>query len=648
MIITRLTMKDFGVYAGTNTFTFSHKRPVVLIGGMNGRGKTTFLEAILISLYGANSASFKESSYRSYNQYLRAHVNKDSAEQSSYIELAFVMNERNQEEYLIRREWDARSKKTVETISIEKNGEANDFLTKNWAMFVENILPSALSSFYFFDGEKIAELAVDNRNTQVKSSIRSMLGISVLDVLQSDLGRVLRKSSKKMQSSDKTHALQILRDQVERLEHQVDDLDAKIIDIEIKIQEKQELLDSLQQKYAVQGGDIAQQRSALQERRADLQSKLEQNNDALQELAADVLPLTLVKDLIQEIKLQGEDEHDAFIMGQALVQMEELLHIYSIDHPESLPPNRDFLDFVKIESTSESVSPLYSLSDQALFQLNSLLETLLDASKKKAALCLQEKTRLQRQMDELDSYLSLDLHADDLSKLAKRIKTAEKHLMEQKVKLSSTQEAQCVLAAALAAKTSELNKAIEEYLATQEMADDSSRMVKYTTMAMKIAEAYTVELQKRKTSLLGETITVCYRQLANKKNLIHQILMDPATLDLQYLDVGGNEVPKDSLSAGEKQLMVIAILWALALCSKKKLPVIIDTPLSRLDSMHRTSLVKTYFPQASEQTIILSTDSEIDHIYYDMMKDSVGDEFTLHYDEATRSTTILKGYFQEQ
>lgn len=122
--------------------------------------------------------------------------------------------------------------------------------------------------------------------------------------------------------------------------------------------------------------------------------------------------------------------------------------------------------------------------------------------------------------------------------------------------------------------------------------------------------------------------------------------MDPKTLDMQYLDENGNAVAKESLSAGEKQLMVIAILWALAICSKKKLPVIIDTPLSRLDSQHRISIISTYFPNASDQTIILSTDTEIDHNYYDIMKESVGDEFTLIYSEETKSTSIEKGYFQ--
>ena len=90
--------------------------------------------------------------------------------------------------------------------------------------------------------------------------------------------------------------------------------------------------------------------------------------------------------------------------------------------------------------------------------------------------------------------------------------------------------------------------------------------------------------------------------------------------------------------------MVISILWALSICSKKKLPVIIDTPLSRLDSLHRTALINTYFPNAGEQTIILSTDSEIDYMYYNLMKENVGDEFTLRYDEKTKNTSIEHGY----
>lgn len=54
MIITRLILHNFGIYKGTNQFEFENRKPVILIGGMNGRGKTTFLEAVLLALYGSS------------------------------------------------------------------------------------------------------------------------------------------------------------------------------------------------------------------------------------------------------------------------------------------------------------------------------------------------------------------------------------------------------------------------------------------------------------------------------------------------------------------------------------------------------------------------------------------------------------------
>lgn len=61
MIIRRLRLYNFGVYAGDNEFLFTNNKPIVLIGGMNGRGKTTFLEAVLLALYGSNSVAYTES-----------------------------------------------------------------------------------------------------------------------------------------------------------------------------------------------------------------------------------------------------------------------------------------------------------------------------------------------------------------------------------------------------------------------------------------------------------------------------------------------------------------------------------------------------------------------------------------------------------
>ncbi len=647
MIINRLTMHNFGVYAGTNNFEFTHNKPIALIGGMNGRGKTTFLEAILLSLYGANSIAYKESKYKSYNQYLRSYVNKNHWSQSSYIELEFSLNNGIDDVYLVRREWNALSKITKEVISVEKDGVYSEFLTKNWSLFVENILPSALSSFYFFDGEKIAEMAVAETDDQMKESIRAMLGITVLDVLKNDLGRSMRRIGKKGKDDKTGVRLERLRGERDHAVSELERIDESISSVTERVDGIKASLEELHKKYELQGGAILEQRQELIQKRAKIQTDSAQNSEALSGMAATELPLFLVKDLIGVIKLQAEDEHNDFIMRQALEQIDTYLLDFSAEHPDAIGANRAFVDFVRQRTEIDASPRIFEMSDHALFQMNELVESNLQRTVEHTRSLFKEKKDLNKQLDEVDSYLTLDINEKELTTIYEQIKIKETELVKARVDLSKLQQDRSSVNAVVIAKSAEYNRDVETYLQKMELQDDADRMLKYSNIALRIADAYTFELQRRKTGKLGKTITECYKKLANKKNMIKEIVMDPETLDIQYLDENGSKVLKESLSAGEKQLMVIAILWALALCSKKKLPVIIDTPLSRLDSQHRTSIITTYFPSASDQTIILSTDTEIDHNYYNMMKDSIGDEFLLVYSEETKSTTVKKGYFQE-
>ena len=633
MIINRLTMYNFGVYAGTNTFEFTHKKPIVLIGGMNGRGKTTFLEAILLSLYGANSTAYKESKYNSYNQYLRSYVNRSHWSQSSYVELEFVLNESTNDTYVVRREWDALSKITKEKICVQQNGIYSEFLTKNWAMFVESILPSALSSFYFFDGEKIAELAVAKTDVQMKESIRSMLGITILEVLKKDLGRTIRRINKKGKSNEPSSKLDGLREERDQAISKLEQIDESVRLVAEKVETIQDELEELHKRYELQGGAVLEQRQKLIQKRAAIQTEITQNAESLIGMAATELPMVLVRDLISQIKLQAEDEHNDFIMQQALEQMDAYLSDFAGEHPDSTGASRAFVDFVRKQIEKNATHQIYEMSDHALFQINELVESTLQESIDHTKTVFSNKIALKRQLDEVDSYLTLDINENELAAIYDQIKTNEAKLIEAQVELNQLQQERSSVNAVVIAKTAEYNRDVETYLQKIELQEDSDRLLKYSNMALRMVDAYALELQKRKTGTLGKTITECYKKVANKKNLIQEIVMDAETLDLQYLDEKGDTVSKESLSAGEKQLMVIAILWALALCSKKKLPVIIDTPLSRLDSQHRASIISTYFPNASDQTIILSTDTEIDHNYYDMMKESVGDEFTLIYSE---------------
>lgn len=640
-------MHNFGVYAETNTFEFSHKKPIVLVGGMNGRGKTTFLEAILLSLYGTNSIAYKESKYRSYNQYLRSYVNKSASNQTTYVELEFVLNESSNDIYTVRREWDALTKITKETISVWKNGEYNDFLTENWAMFIENILPNALSSFYFFDGEKIAELAVDNTSNQLKESIKSMLGITILDVLKNDLSRIIRRTEKRKKGEDSNKQLENLRRERDQAVAELESIDVHISKISSKVTKMQKNIEELHKQYEQKGGKVIEQRQALMQKRAKIQTDITNNTENLIKMAAAELPILLVKDLVSKIKLQAEDEHNDLIMQQALEQLDIYLEAFRKENGKSAEESQEFINFVRKKIKADEADRIYEMSDHAIFQINELLESSLQNSFDNTKVLFKQQKVLERQLDEIDNYLTLEINEEELTRIYNQIKSKEKELIKVQVELSKLQQERSSVNAVVITKTAEFKRDVETYLKKVELKDDVDRMLKYSNMAIDILDKYEVKLQEKKTDTLGETITQCYKRLANKKNMIQKITIDPVTLELKYLDENGEEVLKNSLSAGEKQLMIIAILWALALCSKKKLPVIIDTPLSRLDSQHRTSVITTYFPNASEQIIILSTDTEIDRSYYDMIQDSIGDEFTLVYNEETKSTSIKKGYFQE-
>ena len=90
--------------------------------------------------------------------------------------------------------------------------------------------------------------------------------------------------------------------------------------------------------------------------------------------------------------------------------------------------------------------------------------------------------------------------------------------------------------------------------------------------------------------------------------------------------------------------MAVSLLWGLIRASGRSLPIIIDTPLGRLDSKHRENLVERYFPNVSHQVLLLSTDEEIDETYYPKLKRHIGRSYTMEYNEDMLSTRISPGY----
>ena len=149
----------------------------------------------------------------------------------------------------------------------------------------------------------------------------------------------------------------------------------------------------------------------------------------------------------------------------------------------------------------------------------------------------------------------------------------------------------------------------------------------------------------RKIDRLSELVSDSFRYLLRKKTLVQRVLIDPESFAISLIDNHGRLVAKERLSEGEKQIFAISVLWGLSLASARPLPAIIDTPMARLDVAHRNQLVERYFPRASHQVIILSTDTEIERDYFQKLQPHIARAYHLNYDEATKQTVASEGYF---
>ena len=645
MRISRLLLHNIGVYKGDCEFVFHTDAPVVLIGGMNGGGKTTILDSVLIALYGSASPSYGESSYTTYGHYLRAMSNASTYDSVSSILLEFESNEADAVTTIaIERKWDTSLTRIRERIAVRKDGVPDEFLAKNWDGYIEGIIPRALSRFFFFDGEKIAELAQEDNDSQLKDSIKALMGVTVVETLMKDLGKLSKRLVGAKAGESSLETLDELRQQVSLLEDEIASLDQRITENDDNIAAMTKTLGIMRSDLAAQGGGAIAERAKLEERHANLTERLESLRESAVAISAGAAPLVMLAANIEALEKCAKEEYDGVVIENALGKLEDLAIDFGTDEYKRETID-GFFAYIRNSDFLAKHETVYSPTEDALRKIETLIKDTVPSLK-------QDYEQIQRQMDEtlkqievVENYLSIEID----EKAVERTKEA---IAEMTEKLATIHSYAGELAAERSSKNGEYIKmnaaykrARNEAIRKLDARDDGARTFRYIAIADDILDEFRKRLQFQKVASLSQQITDCYLQLASKKTLINDVVIDPENLTFSYFNNEGKTVDRTRLSAGEKQLLVISTLWALALCSGRKLPVIIDTPLARMDSAHRMSLVETYFPRAAEQTILLSTDSEIIGDYYNALKHNVSDEYTLSYDEKSKSTTILTGYF---
>ena len=660
MYFTKVELHNFGIYKGTHEMCLTDQigdRNITLVGGLNGRGKTTFHDSILIALYGKQALKYIQEKARSYDKMLIDHINKHATDDETYVAVSLCLDDGTS--LRVKRSWTAKGKKAVQQIIVEKDGVVDKYLGESWSYYIEEILPFGIARFFFFNNEKITQLADDTSFEQIKSSIKSAIGVSSIEKAIDHTDEVIRRKKK---------ALAAFESSEENVGYQ--DVERQITDIDLRLAESTKQANALERRcetlaaayeakekeFWSSGGDLSRNRDSIKAEMQKISSEVERVQEEIMQLTVDAsTPLFMCRSLVTqsyENELSSQQTEAKLYSDRIIVDLHqkilERLAACGLN-PSDLRTVQNIVNEVLVghvpkSATEETVKNMSATSMMLYKRL--ITEVFQNITQRIDTLV----NRVDAQESEL---MSLDAHlgAADEKTLAMQLYDAlksieaEKNLADTEYKRQlETIESLKRQRELLVSKRIQLIKAIAE---KEHANDDNARIVKYAAMSIEVLREFKVRLQREKVEKLSSTATRCFLELVEKDSLVSEIKIDPSTLDVTILDLDGNELLKSQLSAGEQQMFAVAIVWALALTSGYKAPVIIDTPMARLDSSHRANFVTKYLPAASSQVMVLSTDEEVYGRYLDLVRDNVVDYYTLLYREEEQCTSIVHGYFGE-
>lgn len=663
IILTELILHNFGPYQGQHTInlTPSNEQPIILFGGMNGGGKTTLMDAIRLALYGQRALCSTRNNL-SYSDFLSQCVNRQTDDEPTRIELAFqqtLNNAPQPTEFRIHRTWNQQPKNGRDTLEIHKDGIPDSALTKAWDERIEDLLPLGISNLFLFDGEQVKELAEQNKLPPlVIGAMRSLLGLELPDRLSTDLDVLISRKRKASANHQDRQKLEEIETRLQSLNQEKRTAKQKLASIQARVEAAQDKLNQAEEAFLTKGGKIAAEQTQHETQLQRLQEEAENHRQALRDLAAEILPIAMIQPLLQQAQHQAQQEiqHQQQEAARDLIltrdrRLLEYLPTLKLK-PTQLKQIQAFLANEQQALTQSQIETWLGANADCVHQLVSVLTYGLPNHFQQARERVQNLQDCQAEIDTTERYLATAASPEAYAKLKQQFQQAQAEVIRLSTDCEQAHRELEQIQQALARVKQEL----VDYSAEAIEQQTTQHILKAAAKAQSTLKEFKKRLKLRKLNQLETLVTECFLYLLHKSNLVHRVQIDNETFALSLYDYDGEPIPKHRLSAGEKQLLAISLLWGLARASGRQLPVAIDTPLGRLDSTHRNNLVDRYFPQASHQVILLSTDTEIREEEVKRLRDNgaigsagtrsvIAHEYLLHYDTEQRHTQIKPGYF---
>lgn len=670
MLITKLTITNFGLFKGKNEFDLKPKKyngtakPIILFGGKNGAGKTTLFEAFRIALYGSNLEEYRYKK-REYENYILDHFHQNADTQfccdSASIEIEFDYAYLGEKDHFsINRSWARYKDELTESLSIRKNDlEIDDLEVSQWQDFINELIPPGISKLFFFDGEKIQLLAQDDKNnSHLKESFKTLLGLNIVDKLSTDLGIFIRRKAKSSGEKEIQEELtKFDRDKTD-LEQELDSLLQERARINGKYQQKLGKLEEQETIVALEGGSFAERRSKLKQEKIQLEYEIDRMRSNIRDLCTNLLPFSLTPKYCELLKnrLIEEERYTQWVnLKQSFKNKIEGFseEIYSGNHWKDLEipvKNRNkiiqrVIDIINTQFMQDdryqSFKPIHVLSQKDTQKMLKWIEGSQTEVPSKLEIYTNTLEKLIVQRNHAETALKRAPEDDILRPIIQTMNQLNKEIGQYEEQIKQIDEKIRVLEY----KLEVVNRNRESCFEKLKQIEDVSRHVAIANQVREIVNEYSDKLQNAKINEFEGLFLSCFNRLLRKGEFITDVEIHVNDFSLTLFNRNGQIIPKTNLSVGEKQIYAVAMLWALTLASRRPLPFIIDTPLGRLDSEHRGNLVGEFFPKASHQMLIFSTDTEIDIDYFNQLKPHIANAYHLDYNKEERSTRVTNEYF---